>query len=108
LPRAYLYFKTLLPTLLTPAVEEVATFVVAWVLAAAFLAFLATHLLMGSVDIFAKPGANQRLKPSLNGSSAFVIAYAVATLVSLSASSVHLQILEQQLTQPATSHHLHP
>jgi hypothetical protein len=77
----YLYFVALLPTALAPVAEEVATFVTAGALAAAFLAFLATHLLIGSVDIFAKPGANQRLNPSLNGSSAFVIAYAVATLV---------------------------
>jgi hypothetical protein len=77
----YLYFVTLPPTVLPPAVEEVATFVTAGALAAAFLAFLATHLLIGSVDIFAKPGANQRLNPSLSGSSAFVIAYAVAILV---------------------------
>lgn len=69
---------TLLPTALLPATGEGTPFVAAGALVAAFLV---THLLIGSVDIFAKLGANQRLNPNLNGSSAFVIAYAVATLV---------------------------
>ena len=75
---AYLYFVVLLPTALVPAAGEATVFVAAGVLVAAFLVI---HLLIGSVDIFAKLGANQMLTPNLNGRSAFVIAYAVATLV---------------------------
>jgi heme/copper-type cytochrome/quinol oxidase subunit 2 len=77
---------TLLPTVLAPAAGEAATFVTAGVFVAAFLVI---HLLIGSVDIFAKLGANQRLKPNLNGSSALVIAYAVATLIIVSIISSH-------------------
>jgi len=80
---AYLHFVTLLPTALVPAAGEDTAFVATGAFVAAFLVI---HLLIGSVDIFAKLGANQMLNPNLNGRSAFVIAYAVATLVSLSAS----------------------
>ncbi|KAG9524554.1 hypothetical protein KCU99_g3241, partial [Aureobasidium melanogenum] len=63
------------PTALVPAAGEAATLV-----AGVVAAFLANILLMGSVEIFAKLGVSQRLNPNLNGSNAFVIAYAVATL----------------------------
>lgn len=80
---AYLHFVILLPTVLIPAAGEATVFVAAGAFVAAFLVI---HLLIGNVEIFAKLGANQMLNPNLNGSSAFVIAYAVATLVPLSAS----------------------
>lgn len=83
---AYLHFVTLPPTVLAPVAEEAVTFVAAGVFVAAFLVI---HLLIGSVDIFAKLGANQRLNPNLNGSSALVIAYAVATLIIVSIISSH-------------------
>ena len=59
------------PIALAPEAGEAAIFVVA---GAFVTAFLANHLLIGSVDIFAKLGANQRLNPSLNGNNALVIA----------------------------------
>ena len=71
----YLHFVVFPPTALVPAAGEAATLV-----AGVVAAFLANILLIGSVEIFAKFGVSQRLNPNLNGSSAFVIAYAVATL----------------------------
>lgn len=75
-----LHFVVFPPIALVPAAGEAATFV-----AGVTAAFLVNSRLIGSVEIFAKLGVSQRLSPNLNGSNAFVIAYAVATLDILSA-----------------------